>query len=67
MSLALISELMRLDRCDILSAEKTEDDDVSSREEIRLIGSFKRSQTLNPAALFVDTVHGPCMGYRTRT
>lgn len=44
-----ISELMRLDRCDISSAEITEDeedddDDVWSREEIRLKDSFKRSR-----------------------
>lgn len=57
MSPAAISELMHPDRYDILSSDITEDDDddVQNREEVRLMQSVKRWQTLIPAALFVDT------------
>lgn len=58
MSPAAISELMRPDSYDMLSSDITEDDDdddVQNREEVRLMQSVKRWQTLIPAALFVDT------------
>jgi len=44
MSSVMIWELMCLDRCDKITEDEDDDDDVWSREEIRLIDSFKRSR-----------------------